>query len=348
MMSMETRKTQLKTETRKVQLTGGATYIISLPKQWAEKAGLKPGSELQLVPQDRHSLLIYTAASPEAAQLSECEVEIPKGMPTEDVVRNFITQYLAGFDIIHLDLQHVKADQRVVVKDAIRRLLIGAEIVSETTDRVVVQCFLGQANLPLLNALERMEALVRSMQQDSLIALVEGDKRLAAEVVQRDPEVDRFFFYIIRQLTAAVSRTDHIRKIGLKSPQTCLGYRMVVKSIERAGDHATRIASIAASTSLPDKSPLANTFTKMHKLSEMVFQDSLKALRTLDVSLAHKTIRCVPEIVQLEDKSIRYLLGGKYPIEMVVNLRLALESLRRIAEYGSDIAETAINLSVER
>jgi phosphate uptake regulator len=331
-----------------VQLTGGATYIISLPKNWAEKAGLKPGSKLQLVPQDRYSLLLYTAASPEAATLSESHVEIPKGMPTEDIVRNFITQYLAGFDIIQLDLQYVNADQRIAVKDTIRRLMIGAEIVSETTDRIVVQCFLGQANLPLLKALERMEALVRSMQHDAVIALLDGDKRLAEEVVQRDPEVDRFYFYIVRQLTAAVGRTDHIRKIGLTSPQACLGYRMVVKSIERAGDHATRIAAIATSTKLPDESPLIKTFTKMHQLTDTVFQDSMKTLRSLDVPLAHKTIYCVEEIARLEEKGIRNLLGEKYPVESVLNFRLALESLRRIAEYGSDIAETAINLSVER
>ena len=336
------------TETRKVQLTGGATYINSLPKQWAEKAGLKPGSELQLVPQDRNSLLLYTAASPEAATLSESHVEIPKGMPTEDIVRNFITQYLAGFDIIQLDLHHVKPDQRVVVKDTIRRLMIGAEIVSETMERIVVQCFLGQANLPLLKALERMEALVRSMQHDAGIALLKGDKRLAEEVVQRDPEVDRFYFYIVRQLTSAISRTDHIRKIGLTNPQAVLGYRMVVKSIERAGDHATRIASIAATTRLPDKSPLATIFKKMRKLAETIFLDSLKTLRSLDVPLAHKTIHRVEEMVQLEEKGIRYLLGEKYPVESVLNFRLALESLRRIAEYGSDIAETAINLSVDR
>ncbi len=343
----------MSTETRKVQVTGGkkgeeGTFIVSLPKNWAKNAGLKPKSEVQLVPLDRYSLLVYTAASSEGATLTESHVKIPKGLHTEDIVRNFITQYLAGFDIIQLDLQYVKADQRVVVKDAIRRLLIGAEIVSETTEKIAVQCFLGQANLPLLNALERMEALVQSMQNDGVIALLEGDERLAEEVMQRDPEVDRFYFYIVRQLTAAVGRTDHIRKIGLTSPQACLGYRMVVKSIERAGDHATRIASIAASTQLPEKSPLANTFTKMHQLSGTVFQDALKALRALDVPLAHKTIHRVNEIIQLEDAGIRQLLSGKHPVESVVNLRLALESLRRIAEYGSDISETAINLSVER
>ncbi|MHA2314028.1 MAG: hypothetical protein ACXACF_01880, partial [Candidatus Hermodarchaeia archaeon] len=81
---------------------------------------------------------------------------------------------------------------------------------------------------------------------------------------------------------------------------------------------------------------------------DKVFQDSLKTLRTLDVPLAHETIRRVESVVQQEDKGIRALLGGKFPVEAVLNLRLGLESLRRIAEYGADIAETSINLSVER
>lgn len=335
-------------ETRKIQLTGGATYIISLPKSWAERAGLKPGSEVQIVPQDRYSLLLYTAASPEAATLSESKVGILRGTPTEDIVRDFITHYLAGFDIIHLDLKRVRADQRVPIKQAIRKLLIGAEVITETTKKISIQCFLGQTNLPLLNALERMEALVRSMQQDAVTALLTGDRRLAEEVVQRDPEVDRFYFYIVRQLAAAVGRSDHIREIGLTSPRACLGYRLAVKSIERAGDHAGRLAAIAAETKLPTKSPMAESIQKMHKLADSVFQDALRALRTLNVTLAHTTIRRVAEAGQFEEKGIRHLLRGKYPVESVLNLRLAMESLRRIAEYGADIAETSINLSVER
>lgn len=336
------------TETRRIQLTGGATYIISLPKSWAERAGLKPGSEVQIVPQDRYSLLLYTAASPEAATLSESKVKIMIGSPTEDIVRDFITYYLAGFDIIHLDLKRVHADQRVPIKDAIRKLLIGAEVITETTEKMSIQCFLGQTNLPLLNALERMEVLVRSMHKDAVTALLKGNRRLAEEVVQRDPEVDRFYFYIVRQLAAAVGRSDHIRKIGLAGPRACLGYRLVVKSIERAGDHAARLAAIATVTKLSTKSPIADSIRKMYNIADSVFQDALQALRTLNVPLAHSTIRRVAEAGQYEEKGIRHLLRGKYPVESVLNLRLAMESLRRIAEYGADIAETSINLSVER
>jgi phosphate uptake regulator len=335
-------------ETRKVQLTGGATYIISLPKQWAQGAGLRPGSELQLLPQDQYSLLLYTSTSPEAAPLSESRLVVAPETPTEDIVRDFITQYLAGFDIIHVDLEHIRVDQRVPLKEAIRHLLIGIEVVTETAREITVQCFLGQANLPLLSALERMGSLVRSLQKDAVTALLEGDHRLAEEVVQRDAEVDRFYFYIIRQLTSAIGRSDRIQKIGLSSPRACLSYRLAVKSIERAGDHATRIADIARVTTPVPKSNVANSLLKMHNLADSVFKDALQALHTLDVPLAHGTIRRIPEVRHLEERSIRELLGGEYPVETVLNLRLALESFRRISEYGSDIAETSLNLSVER
>ena len=45
-------------EIRKVQQTGGSTYIISLPKPWAEKVGIKPGSRVGVQPQPNGKLLI--------------------------------------------------------------------------------------------------------------------------------------------------------------------------------------------------------------------------------------------------------------------------------------------------
>jgi phosphate uptake regulator len=335
-------------ETRKIQLTGGATYIVSLPKSWAERAGLRPGSEVQIIPQDQHSVVIQTAASLEEAELSKTEISVGAETPTEDVVRDFITQYLAGFDIIQLDLKQAPADKRTPIKNAIRSLLIGVEVINETTDNLAIQCFLGPASLPFLNAFDRMEVLVRSMQTDAVTALINRDKKLAEEVVQRDTEIDRFYFYIVRQLTIAVDRRELIQKIGLTGPRACLDYRQAVKSIERAGDHATRLAALAANLALAPNSGHPPALLKMHEHAESIFQDALESLRLLDVPLAHRTIRRVREVGVFEEQGIRTLLSGEYPVEAVIPLRLALESLRRIAEYGADIAETAINLSVER
>jgi looped-hinge helix DNA binding domain, AbrB family len=42
---------------RKVQRLGGSSLIITLPKQWAKKLGIKVGDEIQVV-EDRGRLLI--------------------------------------------------------------------------------------------------------------------------------------------------------------------------------------------------------------------------------------------------------------------------------------------------
>ncbi|MFB6217089.1 MAG: AbrB/MazE/SpoVT family DNA-binding domain-containing protein, partial [Candidatus Aenigmatarchaeota archaeon] len=34
---------------RKVQITGGSTFMVTLPKAWAEGIGLEPGTEVNMV-----------------------------------------------------------------------------------------------------------------------------------------------------------------------------------------------------------------------------------------------------------------------------------------------------------
>jgi hypothetical protein len=41
---------EMSEELRKIQLTGGSTYIISLPKTWIDRMGLGKGSIVRYVP----------------------------------------------------------------------------------------------------------------------------------------------------------------------------------------------------------------------------------------------------------------------------------------------------------
>ncbi len=49
----------VKKDIRKVQLTGGSTYMVSLPKDWIELMGLRKGSNVEIIysPND-YSLII--------------------------------------------------------------------------------------------------------------------------------------------------------------------------------------------------------------------------------------------------------------------------------------------------
>lgn len=89
---------------RKVQLTGGSTYVVSLPKNWAKAAGIKPGDHVQLIPQPDMSLLIVPGEGKKREELSEVLIDAPLAENPEDTARELIACYLVGYDIIRLRL----------------------------------------------------------------------------------------------------------------------------------------------------------------------------------------------------------------------------------------------------
>ena len=52
-------------ELRKVQVTGGSTFIISLPKAWVVYNNLKPGDIVEVIAND--GVLIQVKKEPDAA-----------------------------------------------------------------------------------------------------------------------------------------------------------------------------------------------------------------------------------------------------------------------------------------
>ena len=53
------------------------------------------------------------------------------------------------------------------------------------------------------------------MYRDTLLALRENNVELAEEVIKSDDEVDRFSFYIVRQLKIAIKNEYLLKEIGL-------------------------------------------------------------------------------------------------------------------------------------
>jgi phosphate uptake regulator len=57
-----TYRTDQNQETRKIQYTGGSSYIVSLPKKWVQDLGLKQGDNVVILRQG-NSLLQLAPAS---------------------------------------------------------------------------------------------------------------------------------------------------------------------------------------------------------------------------------------------------------------------------------------------
>jgi len=332
-------------EFRKVQITGGSTYVVSLPKKWIETVELKPKDQIALIPQPDMSLLLVPRGELKPKEVSESIFDASLINRPEAVVTEFIARYLVGYDIIRVRLKD--AMTRGFLRNSIHQKLIGVEIMEENANEVIAQCLLGSVELPLDRAMRRMHILMTFMFKDAIEALRTNDQALAQEIVRRDDEVDRLYLFIVRQLKAAVDNRLLVEEISLSSPRDCLGYRLIVKSVERSADHAARIARVVLTLEAPLEEKTMESLVAVSKVAAETQENSMKALYKYDAELVHETMVKIKDVARFEEEIIEQLLGLKIEARTIVGIRLVLESIRRIAEYGTDIAEIAINLHVK-
>jgi phosphate uptake regulator len=147
-------------------------------------------------------------------------------------------------------------------------------------------------------------------------------------------------------LKAAVADERIIKEIGLDNPRDCLGYRLITKSVERVSDHAVRMAQNIITVRNPVTEEVFKAFREMSTHALSGFEDSINALFSKDYALADEVVERMEQIEDFEKKVIVEILKKNFDAEMASSLRLIIESVKRTAEYGSDIAEVVLNLTI--
>jgi phosphate uptake regulator len=335
-------------EIRTVQFTGKSTYVLSLPKSWIEEMHLNAGDQVALIRETDNSLSILPFISGLRDSLNEVNAIVLPDDSSSTVKRKVVSMYLAGYDIIHLKLKsgRINPSLRDGVREVVRRNLIGTEIIADASDNITLQVLLSMPELSINTAIRRMYLIASSMHRDAILALTERSHELAKEVIKSDDEVDRFSLYISRNLVMAMENGRMLREMRLENPADCLSYRVAAKSIERVADHACGIADkvIKLIDKIPEKS--LQKIEKMSHFALTVLGNSVEALLRRDYHLADKTVDIAENIRTLED-DVMVSIEKYNNVHDQANIRLALENIRRTAEYASDIAEVAINETID-
>jgi phosphate uptake regulator len=223
---------------RRVQETGG-TFLISLPKAWAKRWGVRRGSLISIRDREDGCLVL----DPKPGARGGLRVAILRYFDEEIKFMEWgITgAYLLGYDIIHLKAsKRIKPEEREMIRGIIRRL-IGLEILEETAHSIQVHCLLDMEQLIPRRVLQRMGMITLSMIKDGITAILENDPHLAEVVVKRDEEVDRLYFLLVRLLRKALQTPMLIEKLEI-SPIECMDYRVVATFLETVADYICDVA----------------------------------------------------------------------------------------------------------
>jgi len=324
-----------------VQLTGGSTYIISLPKEWVKQLGIKPGDEVEIAVQGDMKLLLYPKKE-ERQPLQEVSIGC-EGLSPEMVVREFIAHYMAGYSLVRFFCPKIRGEDREFVKDQVRRRLLGAEVVEEDAETVQVQFLVGSHELSLGKAIVRASTLSQLMYRDSLKALMEGDSELARDIMERDDEVDRFYFYVVRQLSLSTSSPDILEEDNY-TPSQVIQLYVIAKSIERVSDHAVRVAEQVPDARESKPEPRKEV-VEMGERSLETYKQAISSFRNHKRELAHTVVSSSSLSMERDFRKVSEgVISSNQSTKSTVALLLVLNSVRRVHRYSIDIAESVIDM----
>ncbi len=332
-------------QTRRLQVSGGSTYIISLPKTWIENLKLKAGDSVTIIKNTNNSLTFL----PDVVEIktpTQAVTSIGPKDSEESIRRKIIAMYLAGYKSIKILSKGVKLrpSQTNVIRNLIRTSMIGTEIVESDSESAVIQILTRLPELSFDVALKRMHLMTINMHREAVEAFTENNKTYAEEIVKLDDEIDRFSLYMLRNLTMAVQDASILQEMSLSKPSDCLSYRTVISRIERIADHAALIAKrVKYLTSSVDE----KTSKKIVVLSDGalgVFEKSIEALMKCDYTLAENVLDSIPKIIESQEE----LMGSlKDSTKNASVIKFILDDIRRTAEYSSDIAEVVMDKNIQ-
>jgi phosphate uptake regulator len=349
---------------RRVQCTGRGSYIISLPKEWVQDIGLNRGSEISFNLQPDSSLAliprkIREKSDKEGSKLKEYYITVDIEDNSKSTLRLLQALYVISADIIRIHfrgksgLSKCKNEIKKLSKDT----FLGSEIIDETEDDLTLQILVKPSEFPIEKAVRRMVIVALAAQRDVILSLKGGDKELYQSIVNAQNDSNRLGLYIVRQLKYGLEHNMY-RELGFKTPKEFLMYRVIVNHIKNIGENAINIMNNLATVQKfvndqvlfikePIDEEIYSQLVSLNTFANQLFEDAMKAMFKRAYNDAEALIPKRQNYMKIETDLIRFMGSKKMDPNISALLRLALDSCKRILDYGQDIAELTLNRTVE-
>jgi len=330
-------------ETRKVQLSGGTTYTISLPKSWAQEQGIEAGSLVSIHPNGDGSLLVDVLSD---AESDERTAIIDISMTDDDALQHQLNAlYTVGYDAITLrDRNGHSIDRQQTVESAIDGLS-GFELLEATDTRIQLRNLIDATNINVQKSAIRMRLVVLSMHTDAITAIENDNPELARRVVARDSEADKLFAMVTRHFRRSLLDLREVEKLD-HSRERLFEYYYVCRQFERVADHAVKMARFVEDTDVVIPAQFVDTLDRCGKRARSIIErGATVVLSEGDIEMAHDVLGERDQLIKTIDAADRELYTHDNP-EVAHVTGLLLDSIRRTAEYGANVAQIGIQQSL--
>ncbi|SFS10043.1 phosphate transport system protein [Halomicrobium zhouii] len=241
-------------ETRKIQIAGGTTYTVSLPKEWASDHDLEAGARVRVHPYEDGSLLVQTAGHAESER--DPLRLAPTDASVETLRRQVRAAYETGREAVEVTGDAVAAADQRALRDVAASLL-GVDVVQRSGDRVRYRSLLDASTVSLEQSLRQLQFVADSALGDAASALVDED-RSPHRIEERATEAGRLAALVGRQFVRSLDDPAVLDDLGVERT-TLFDYHAAATELERIVEHATTVVTVAGRRRTPVPEDVAET-----------------------------------------------------------------------------------------
>ena len=302
-------------EKRKLIKFGSSSHVLSIPNYWLKKHKLKKGDLLYFEENKNGELILFPELVGEES-LKKITIKA-ENKSLERLGREVLSAYINNFNVIII----IGSNLNAIMKD-IRKILhsfVALEIVEEDNKKIIAKDFLNLRDVSISENIRRMDIILRGMFEDLLKSAYQD---LSDTIYQRDYDVNRFCFLILRAINGAMDNPAVARMLNVQNKDLLPLWRLSA-NMEDVGDEIKRVSRFLGAHELDDgmKKSITSIFLKVEK----AYLDVMKAYYTGDIELAFHIDSLKDVLIDDCNK-----LFEKYPVSGVGRI---LERLKKLI-YG--------------
>ena len=326
-------------EFRKLQVTGGSTMIVSLPKEWINSYGLEKGDVVSLEELASGDLRISPLQGPglrHQITLDCCQHEI-------GLTDLMIGSYLSGADVIRITCEDkIPRKTRSNVRDFLRDTR-GMEIEYDDEKEIRIVSILNLSELKLQVSINRMYILISSLVEDSLEVIAGEDASLLSDVEDREKQIDARRLLLERQVASSLQNTSVEKRLAVER-FTAMEHANIARTLERMGDHATRLSLLVREHSQAIKMNSNDFPLKSIPIWSKQLKTIVHNMYSKDIGIIHLAKSKLAELRDEIESAEGDLWIGRGSAERLLSEFRISESVRRLCAYSVNFAESLLNM----
>ncbi len=223
------------TYARKIQLVGGSSYAVSLPKEWIKENNLKEKDTIR-IKKTANSSLILDVGKIQEKEIKAIKICVDK-LQTK-IKPLLLSLYYQGYEEIEIFTKgELTKETRLLVRKIMTHMS-GTVIEFESNQKINMKVLLNEVNLTTVQMLYRM-SMVIDLLFDNLL-----ETHSDSEVEMNENELDRVYHLFNKTISLLLRQPALLKTSGIEKMSLLPPYILLAKRLESLGDELQALSKI--------------------------------------------------------------------------------------------------------